>query len=433
MSLRDDERAARFLTRHGMYYGQIDAPAQLDKLMREIDRALDKKGGDLKMIPSFLGDLALPAQKRRISVMDIGGTHMRSALMSAGPDGLELIGDVHTHPTPGVGYQINAEDFFREIVLTMQDDLCCDDIGICFSYAAIPQPGGDAVVEALGKELMVSGLVGRSVGAELTRAMKKIGLPTARRVRVLNDTVAAALCGFSLRTDTPFDGCLGFIYGTGTNLCYREPALAMDLVNVESGAYGGFPAGDIDDAYDLTLVNAGEDRFEKMVSGGFQGGLMMHVLEQAVKEGELCGETLHRIRHGCRMRKTGKGQLDASDISAFAAAPAGSSVMAAACVNEADRAWMLQICDLITERSALLCSIVLTAGLIRARTGLKSDRPARILAEGSTFLKQKDFRKKLEKNMQLLAGEKHGLSWRFETAEHAVLTGTAAACCCGIL
>ena len=210
---------------------------------------------------------------------------------------------------------------------------------------------------------------------------------------------------------------MGFIYGTGTNICYREPS--GELINVESGAYTGFPAGDMDDAYDKTLIDTGDDRFEKMVSGGYQGGLMMHILEKGAAEGMIRRTTYERLRD--------TGGITSKDISAFAKDPESSGRIADACAEASEKEFLLELFDLITERSARLCSIVITAALLRAGIGTDHKAPAFITAEGSTFLKQKDFREKLERQMDALAGEKYRLFWEFHTVENAVMKGIAAA------
>ena len=76
-------------------------------------------------------------------------------------------------------------------------------------------------------------------------------------------------------------------------LAYQENDEVM--INIESGAYCGFPTGDIDDLFDATLIDAGQDRFEKMVSGGYQGGLMSFILGKAVEENLLYADFFDRL------------------------------------------------------------------------------------------------------------------------------------------
>jgi hypothetical protein len=203
-----------------------------------------------------------------------------------------------------------------------------------------------------------------------------------------SDTQESAQSPGAPRGRKGYSGYVGFIYGTGTNICYREPS--GELINVESGAYTGFPAGDMDDAYDKTLIDTGDDRFEKMVSGGYQGGLMMHILEKGAAEGMIRRTTYERLRD--------TGGITSKDISAFAKDPESSGRIADACAETSEKEFLLELFDLITERSARLCSIVITAALLRAGIGTDHKAPAFITAEGSTFLKQKDFREKLERH-----------------------------------
>ena len=49
-----------------------------------------------------------------------------------------------------------------------------------------------------------------------------------------------------------------------------------------------------------------------------------------------------------------------------------------------------------TGKSALLCSVTFTTALLRAEIGRSPQAPALIMAEGSTYLKQKGFRERPE-------------------------------------
>ena len=477
-------KAEAFLKKHHMHWSQIDPEQELEKLLREMETVRAGGAGSVKMIPTYVGDYSLPDRETEVTVIDIGGTNVRSAVMTILPDGRARIGTITAFLTPGVKEPTDTAGFFSEIVRGCRQDLRTGSIGICFSLATIPQKDRDAVMVAGGKQIKVTDMLGKRVGESFREAMIREGIaeicPEGNsaagnaaagngvsekiaaedvRITVINDTVAAALGGAMEQPQPPdaqegaqasnaqpqasdtqegaqasdtqesaqspgaprgrkgYSGYVGFIYGTGTNICYREPS--GELINVESGAYTGFPAGDMDDAYDKTLIDTGDDRFEKMVSGGYQGGLMMHILEKGAAEGMIRRTTYERLRD--------TGGITSKDISAFAKDPESSGRIADACAETSEKEFLLELFDLITERSARLCSIVITAALLRAGIGTDHKAPAFITAEGSTFLKQKDFREKLERQMDALAGEKYRLFWEFHTVENAVMKGIAAA------
>jgi len=409
-----------FLLRHRLCADAFDWEAELSRFLGEMDRVRGGAEGSLKMIPISLGDCPLPEKPAPVTAIDVGGTNVRAAVITLHQRGVLDIKRLPAFPTPGIGRQMSVEAFFRVIARGVGPGLTDDPVGICFSLAADPLPDGDAVVTAGAKQLDVPGLVGSRVGASFRGAAQALCLPCGQRITVINDTLAAALGGRIDAGQGRYSGYVGFIYGTGTNTAYREPTGA--IINVESGAYCGFPTGDIDDLYDRGHIDSGCDRFEKMVSGGYQGGLMALVLLTAESEGLLSpgfSERLTAALHGEALRSP--------DISAFSRDPARGGVIAAACAGERDRAAAATICDAMTGRSALLCSVTVTAALLKASIGRSAETPAFITAEGSTYLHQQGFRQALEACMEEYALRRRGLHYVFHHVPDAVMKGTAIA------
>lgn len=474
--------AEQFLRRHHMCADQIDMEEQLQKLLKEMDQVragiLDRNGNRVKMIPSYIGSFHAPAHPTQVTVIDIGGTNVRSAVVTLGPEGTLRMDQRLSFLTPGVKEETDTAHFFRDIAEGVRADLYTDHIGICFSLATIPQRDGDAVMCAGGKQIRIRDMIGKKVGQSFREALAGLGMNADHyHITVVNDTVAAALGGQGEMQH--YSTYIGFIYGTGTNLCYREKE-SGEMINVESGAYCGFPTGDIDDLYDQSMIDTGADRFEKMVSGGYQGGLMECVLHTAMLEGEFSRPTYEKImclnasgqdtssnqtafsdqtvpsgQMNCSGRKAVSHQTESSvqmnspagarssritsrDISTFSIDPFGADHggrIASACNSspdgEADRAFLYALFDGITARSACLCAVTLTAALMRStaqNTQNTPSLPAFITAEGSTFAKQKDFRSMLEAFMSDLAAARHGFSYEFHTVEDTVLKGTAISC-----
>ncbi|MBR0366805.1 MAG: hypothetical protein IJH86_00235 [Clostridia bacterium] len=409
-----------FLLRHRLCAAAYDWEEQLARFMGEMDSVRGGHPGSLKMIPMALGTRPLPEAPVTVAAIDIGGTNVRSALVTLDRGGVLAIDRRPAFRTPGIGRRTRLEDFYRALASGIGDHLAADRVGICFSLAAAPLPDGDAVVTAGAKQLDVPGLVGSRVGAGLRDAAASLGLACSKRFTVVNDTLAAALGGRLDAGNDRYSGFVGFIYGTGTNTAYREPSGA--LINVESGAYCGFPTGDIDDRYDRGHIDPGCDRFEKMVSGGYQGGLMALVLEAAEAEGLLSPGFSQRLADALA-----GAALASSDISAFAGDPLNGGPVAAACASGADRSTVASIIGAMTGRSALLCGVTVTAALLKAGIGRSADAPAFITAEGSTYLRQPGFRRKLEACMAEYAAKRRSLYYEFHTVPDAVMKGTAVA------
>ena len=416
------KKAVDFLSSHGMYYKEIAPEKELQKFLGEMADGLAGKPSSLKMIPTYLQETDF-TKSEPVIVLDIGGTHVRSAVVRLEKGQPPKISGHLEFPTPGVNRSMCAREFFRIIaqgIAPIVDQ--SDRIGICFSLATKPQKDKDAIVVAGGKQLQVPDLLGNRVGECLRTGLREAGLDDRKSVVVINDSVAATLGGRTMASDRDFGGYIGFIYGTGTNICYSEPmgfGGESMIINVESGAYCGFPTGDIDDRYDAGLIDVGQDRFEKMVSGGYQGGLMTCILRQAA------GEQL--FTSGCCEGLNSIQGLKPKEIDEFLNRPCGSGRLAACCAADDDRTTLYALMDLITERSALLCAISLCAAQMRAGIGKDPCHPAFITAEGSTFYFSKDFRAKLDCQMRLLGREKLGLYAEFFHVPEVTLAGTAIA------
>ena len=402
-----------FLKRHGLDLSGIDPERELSKLLGEMEEAYRGEKRSLKMIPYYIGRYRPPKQDRLVTVVDIGGTHVRSAVAVLGRDGSVATLDYRSFPRPGGAGPMSTAQFFDEIAEQMRGQLETERLGICFSLATLPQPDGDAVITAGGKQIQIVDMLGKKVGENLREAAARTGAGHVRGVVVVNDTVAATLGGASFRGRDAWGEPIGFVYGTGVNLAY--PEADGRLVNTEIGAYGGFPAGDLDDRYDATLIDPGEDRFEKMVSGGYQGGLCRILFEAAFREGFLVSPAF-----GAGLTWEG---LDSRDISAFLLDPEGENRIARACKGAEDRAFLIALFEALTQRSACLCSIALTAAMRRSE-GARFH----ITAEGSTYQKQPGFARRLEAHLDSLAVGRFGFSYQIGTVPDAVLRGTAAAC-----
>ncbi len=426
----DAAAAARdFLMRHGMYYEQIDPEKELKKFLAAMEADYRENGRTGRMIPNYIGDYRTPVEEKTVTVIDIGGTNVRSAKVTLGPHGLKQIQGLNSFLTPGVAEETDTAGFYGEVAEGVRDDLVSDEIGICFSLATIPQRNRDAVMVAGGKQIRIRDMLGRKVGESFRQAMAERGLERGQRMTVINDTVAAALggraafCGTGTSDRTTYSSYIGFIYGTGINLCYREPT--GEWINTETAAYCTFPTGDLDDAFDAGLIDPGGDRLEKMISGGYQGGLMTCILETAARENVISEVTWTAIRDAVSCRRA---SLSGADISAFTKDPAGDNMIANACADDRDREMIARICDLITERSARVCTVVLTAALIRSGAGRDPNAPVFITAEGSTYLKQADFKEKLMQNMNDFARNRHGLHFEIHNVPDVILRGIAVAC-----
>lgn len=418
------QRAESFLSAHGMLYRTLDPGQMLDGFLAEMELGLSGGASTLKMIPTYLRESGAPPAEKPVIVVDIGGTNVRIAVVTFRADGTPEMDSYAEYLTPGTDRDVDTRTFFSAIAEYLRPVIHRSGrIGFCFSFATMPLENRDARIIAGGKQLRVTDMLGKNVGESLRQALREAGLDDDKSVVVLNDSVAATLGGRAAGSDRRFSGYVGFIFGTGTNICYSEPCRPGGMiVNMESGGYGGFPAGDLDDRFDAGLIDVGLDRFEKMVSGRYQGGLLRTVLAQAAREGLLSA--------GFESRTELLASLTPREMDDFLNHPWGGGCLSRCCggaEGDGDRRILCHLIAALTERSALLCAVTLSAALYRAGIGTDPCCPAFITAEGSTYSCSKNFSRRLDAWMHDIAREKLGISAEFFRVPNVTLTGTAVA------
>lgn len=428
-----------FLRSQGMHHDTIDFNQNVDRFVQEMDRGLAGQGGSLPMIPTYISMVDSVPRNEPVIVIDAGGTNFRVALVHFDNEGQPVIADLKNHAMPGTKGELDRDTFFDTMAAYLEPVLGkSTKIGFCFSYPCEIQPDRDGKLLYFTKEVKVNGVNGELLGKGLTAAIEKKGHHRPESVVVLNDTVAALLGGRAAFPNRAFDGYIGFILGTGTNTCYIEDTRNITklstvsahegnmLINVESGGYEGLPRGAFDEAFDAATVNPGRYALEKMISGGYQGGLFQVVIQGAVDAG-LFSE---RFAGAFRM----VGSLVSKDIDDFLFFPKSEkSVLAKCCgfgdsqAEKDDRLTLYHIIDVIIERAAKCTAINLTTAVVKSGKGADPLFPVCIAADGSTFYKSKLFRGKLDQYIVKHLNGERGLYCEFVKAENANLIGTAIA------
>ncbi len=251
-------------------------------LAERIREGLKKEKGEIGALPTYLAPPGADAAGEAL-VIDIGGTNIRAAGVSLSRGGTVAVSRKPAATLLTSTWDSAAAFFDRqaELALSLAPSPGLP-IGYCFSYPFQARPDGDAVLLYWTKQLTVPGVAGHKVGEMLLNAFAQRGY-RARRVRVLNDTVASLLGGdLGFRKGGRFDTFIGLIVGTGTNMAAYFPThlLAAKVsgtefghakmaVNLESGNYHPPHLTSFDDELDATYPHAGRHRLEKAVSGKF--------------------------------------------------------------------------------------------------------------------------------------------------------------------
>ncbi len=432
--LKQKTRIEKFMTRYGMDAGSINLEENCEVFLREMQNGLQGTGS-LLMIPTYIGmEKELPVMEPVITI-DAGGTNFRVAVIHFDEDRKALVEDFKVYPMPGSKGEVSKEEFFETMADYIQPVLHRSNrISFCFSYPAEAMPNKDGKIIKFSKEINIRDVEGELVGSNLKEVFKKRGFDEEKEIVVLNDTVATLLAGKAASPDRAFDGYIGFILGTGTNICYAEkcrniskvPQLSEQdgamLINMESGAYGKVPRGQIDMEFDATTLNPGDFAFEKTISGAYQGGLTLATIRKAAEDGIFSSGFVAELKN--------LNELASKQIDDFLFYPYGDNPLAKCCArsgDDEDRVLLFYLIDNIFERIAKFVTFALTAVLEKTGSGKNPCMPACITADGSTFYKSKLFRSKLEYYIKSYTNDVKGTYCEFVKVDNGTLIGTAIA------
>ena len=423
----DKKRAAgNFLRDNGMV---CETPAETlcERFREEMARGLRREPSTLMMLPSYLvlGD-GLPADGRA-AALDMGGTNLRSALVTVerGKARVEL--DV-TDRTPGSVAPVTRAEMLEALSRRLDALPAGVPLGFCFSFPAEITPELDGRVLLFDKEVRVTGGVGMLLGHELSRYMADTGRTPPAACAVVNDTAAALLSGFLTENPAEYDGIVGFILGTGLNICYPEqteriagisaPAGRRMIVNLEAGGCGIFPRGEFDLALDAASEETGRNPLEKMTSGAYLGRLMALTLEGAARAGLLSPD--------CAAAVQSLGELHLRDAGALLDGQ-NDGLLRRLRAGAEDAEAIETILGGLTARAAGYIAAALTAVVVTGDMGRSPERPAAIMTEGSTILRFARYNRELQRELRALCTGVYGRYWRLASGPDANLKGAAAA------
>ena len=406
--------AKEFLHKHGQGADNVDADVSLDVFGAQMKRGLVGEGG-LPMIPTYLVNMDRRIKKIRSKriLIDAGGTNFRSAVGYFDERGNAVIEQLVKTRMPASDKLLSKEEFYSQIAENISRLLPqSQQIGFCFSYPVDMGADVDGIVQPFTKEIKAPQVVGTKVGEETVNACKALD-GKSRGIVILNDTVATLLGGMA-SADEPFSAYLGYIYGTGTNVCYIEDTANIVkvrglprgrmIINTECGSFDGFPRGDFDRATIARTADPDRQLFEKMTSGKYLADVICEAFCAAQREDHFAGET--HIR-----------PFVLRDVSEFLE---GDGLRGMFTESE-DARFATEICDGLVRRAAKLGAIVNGAFAIASCTD--KSLPVAIVAEGTTFYKLPGYRKYLEDYLTEILSAR-GISYKLLQGEELNLVGT---------
>jgi len=427
-------KVGAFMRKYGMDSRSTDAPQEIKEFFMEMENGL-AGSGSLAMIPTYIGEVESLPPGKPVVVIDAGGTHLRGAVITFDNSGAPQIDDYRTAPMPGVAKALTKDEFLEQLADFIWPLLGKSDIiSICFSFGTIPLPDKDGEIYKIGKQLKVSGLIGHRLVHSLKEVLAKRGFKEEKRFVVLNDSVAAILGGMASSGGRKYSDFAGLIVGTGVNICYFEKCANIArlkgndfgermIVNTESGNYNKFRRGAIDAEFDSRLMDPGHWLMEKMISGKYQGSLLLETLKTAAADGLMSPHFTAKIKE--------IGTLEAFEIDKFLQNPYGSGLLAGCCAEDdvafQDKAVVYYIIDGLFERSAAYLAVNICAVLSKTGAGRNPCLPVCICAEGSTFYNSKMLRAKLDYYLKRYLNDRLHIYHEFVKVENANLIGSAVA------
>ena len=365
---------------------KIDRQAMIATFLSEMEKGLKGEPSSLRMIPTYVGVNGKIPQGAKAAVLDAGGTNFRSAVVSIPP----TIEDKMNQPMPGAKSDITEDEFygaFAEELKRVAPKATVKKYGWCFSYNCDATPELDAKLNCWTKGIRAPTIVGQYVGKEL---LKRLG---GGEIAIVNDTVATLLAAKATEGDKTYSSYLGFILGTGTNTAYVEknrnivklqgldPSGSM-IINAESGSFDKLAQSNFDKAMDQKTLDPGHNPLEKMIAGGYLGGVGLELYKAAAKAGLFSAKAASAIG--------GIGALETMDLDNFCAAfkKEGRDNPLDAIFADPDDAKMARRLGIpVFERAAVLTAIHLAAFCIKSGEGADDSAPIAINADGSTYYK----------------------------------------------
>ena len=422
-----NNRAGAFLRRHDMYYEQMPFAELTDRYGEEMAAGLAGRSSTLYMLPTYLRLGDEPAPEEPVLVLDAGGTNLRCARVRFNREGQAAVEELRKRRIPGTDGEVSRETFFREIAaFALEASRGCRRACISFSYPCEILPSGDGRILRLCKELRVADAEGALVCAGLEGALRALGAEGERRWRLVNDSVGSLLGGMAQTDRSKYAGYIGFILGTGTNVCCPLPAADITkapaaaalggsmIVNLESGCFGRLLLGTADRELDRESDLPGDHLAEKMISGAYYPLLLQKTWLLAVREGLLSpavGGALAELT------------VKSPHVDQFCLDPRHGGPLAALPFAPAERAFAADVNDMLLERAARIVSACFCA--ILRRWALPPGSRVCICADGTTFRKNPVLRPKTEAYLRTYAQEALGVGTEFVFLDDATLLGSA--------
>ncbi|NWS54435.1 HXK3 protein, partial [Chunga burmeisteri] len=335
----------------------------------------------VRMLPTYVRGMPDGTERGEFLALDLGDTNFQVLVVRVAQDGIRMASEIYVIPTAVM--QGTGEALFDHIIECIMDfqlkqDLMDQVLPLSFTFSFPCQQLGldKAVLLSWTKGFSASGCVGQDVVQLLREAAQRKQHLRLKVVALVNDTVGTMMsCGY----DDP--KCeISLIVGTGTNACYMEEMQNVGTVegdqgrmciNMEWGAFGD--NGCLDDIFthfdrlvDEKTINAGKQRFEKLISGTYLGEIVRHILlvlveKQLLFRGKPCPKLQTRDIFQTKFLST--IEIDGLALQQVQAILQDLELQA----SFEDSALVREVCQTVSLRAAQLCAAGLAAVVEKIR------------------------------------------------------------------
>jgi hexokinase len=372
-------KTQKFLKKHKLQSSEIDIKTITEDFIEEMKNGLEGKPGSLQMIPTYLGAEGKIKPNEPVVAIDAGGTNFRAVKMTF-DNNLNLVTEnLQQRKMPAIDEELSNKEFFATLAayLTSYKDVS-EKIGFCFSYAVEMFPNKDGKLLEWSKEVKAPEVIGQMVGKNLLEAM---GTPD-KHIVLMNDTVSTLLAGQAATA--------------GRKNITKTPDLDTKgnmIINIESGNFSLMPRTDIDIAYDNTTKQPGRYTFEKMISGGYFGGLCTTALKMAAAEDVFSSESKVKMKE--------MGELTSEEVNNFVCRiDLPANTLSTVLLSKEDKESATEIINALITRAAKLTAASLAAVILKTGKGKSADKPVLMTIEGTTFYKMNNFQVMFEAFLQ---------------------------------
>jgi len=375
-----------------------DAHEIMVNFHEEMRLGLAGEKSSLKMLPSFVSR-PKGTEKGCFLAIDLGGTNIRVLSLILKGNGKIELQAVNRYTIPhetmtGTGdmfFDFIAEcvqSFLREHTIEMQRTY---DLGFTFSFPVEQSSIASGKLICWTKGFTASDVEGKDVVLMLTQAFQRKQIRFIHVSALVNDTVGTLAA--KSYTDPACD--VGVILGTGTNACYPEKIGRIlkykdsrhsgeMVINIEWGGFDKLHTNNYDQILDGTSQNPGAQRLEKMVSGMYLGEIARLIIVEMIKKGFLFSTEM--LPSFSKAHTLTTEQLSALINGQDIFQDFGLTHN----ISADDKKTILEICRIVTTRSARIASTAIAAVITWMDPSLESNHT--VAVDGSLFEKYPGFK-----------------------------------------